>query len=316
MIATVEIQPQLSADEIYAAFRSHFESTHQMEIFVAARRDFPNKKRVNYRQHAQIPSEHRLRAAEDSAAHVMRYFIDRQPGGYRSSYLNDTKDRKLCLPTANERRCIELVTDYLLAEDHVRGLALTEKPRIKEGEDEDYPPLGEGARRFLEYTTFFYLTRQQAQRVRRCEVCDSDFLDESRAGNSLVCGEICRERKDALRQRKKRNDGDGRLKRYRERQDYEYPFYNPRELFEISTRGESVNDGVDETITRARLKQTRGVRKPTEINMDYDRNYSPNGYKFRFWRADNEAADAAGPVRERRKRPEVIARYLRRYYGI
>jgi hypothetical protein len=230
-------------------------------------------------------------AAKDSAELAYRYFIERQPAGYVSNVVKGTADRKVCLQTATEKRCLELIADYYLAEDHVRGLALTEKARKDPEDDEVYPPLGEGARRVID-DGFILISKRD--RVRVCEICRSDFVDESPAKNAKVCGDSCRKWKGAVEKQKKRNGGDGRLKRDRERQDYEYPFYNPRELFEISTKGESLKAGSDTAADRAKLRQERGVKKPTDKTMDFAGVYSPNNYKR--WRSEDKAKELAGPV--------------------
>lgn len=294
--------------EVYERFRTHFTNVHPTEIFAAARSAFPNKTRKQYRQHALISNMHRLWAAEDSADAVKRYYIERQPTGYAPQGYG-LLARKPVMPTANELRCIELVTDFLLAEDHAAGLLLTD--RFREESDEhclEFPPLGGAARAYQEMELNF-LAPAILKHRKVCESCLSYFIDTSRAKNAKRCGPRCLRWSEMIRSRTLRGDGDSRRQRDRERQQHEYPFYSPYELEHLNKYPERAY--TDESIDRKVVANNRGGRKkPQGVTMD-----SPavtGHYKAYNPRTEGES----GPEVVRQKRPEVIARYLRMKYGI
>jgi hypothetical protein len=156
---------------------------------------------------------------------------------------------------------IELLADYILADDHLRGLSLMREATKTAKDNEEYPPLGEGAREFhqREWGAGDVLTIGERRRVKVCEICESPFIDNSRAKNAKVCGDTCRGRKEALRKRADYNESElglfneTRLKRYRVRQDHEYPFYSPQEMYEMSVRSERVYS--DDQLERVGFKQ-------------------------------------------------------------
>jgi hypothetical protein len=242
---------------------------------------FQNTKRRHYATYAAHSLDTRLAVAARMVVPVYGYFCEKQPEGYVSQYGTTARSPKL--PTFKERRWLERLADYVLAEDHKRGLSLRARAGIKPEDDEDYPPIGSCARQYMDYTyylscIFGELTPDEKRRLKTCEVCGCEFIDRSQAINAKRCRYPCDKRKDAVRQRVKRYDSD-QLKRYRERQDLEYPFYSPVELREISERGESVRDDIRASITRVKLRQERGKRTPTNITMDSDKYYSPNMHK-------------------------------------
>ncbi|UAT30027.1 hypothetical protein K7T73_15930 [Bacillus badius] len=178
-------------------------------------------------------------------------------------------------------KAMDQLADYILATDHLRGLA---RKRLADGQlqlDEDYPPLGQGAKdHFLRKLHGYRLTPKQQSRVKVCEICKSEFLDKSRAGNASVCAESCRRRKEARRKRKEYNAatrglvGESRLKRDWTRQDLEYPFYSPYELDVVEERSESARESdeiewllyqQDDEYDDVRLN---GRRKPTYVGRD------------------------------------------------
>lgn len=128
-------------------------------------------------------------------------------------------------------KALELLADYLLAEDHLRGLMLRREAVGQVAENEEFPSLGQGARDYLEFSD--KVKERHADRTKTCEMCECTFIDWSLRNNARVCSEKCRRRKDALRQR-----NGGQIKRYRERQQHEYPFYSPHELNVLATRSE------------------------------------------------------------------------------
>ncbi|MCR2805327.1 hypothetical protein [Paenibacillus soyae] len=295
---------------------------------IHARDLYQNTKRSDYRRHAVHPAPVRssVAIAALGTEEAYGYFTKRQAAAYSKHraysgvFRFNESPGPLVMPTLSQRRWLERMADYILAEDHVRGLSLRTKAQIEADEDEDYPPIGEGARRHLDdaYQRWCFaepLPERAVDRIKLCEVCRCEFIDDSRNGLAKVCGERCRGRKDAVRKRLKRHESP-QLKRYRDRQKHEYPFYSPVELFEITTRGETVSAEPDKSIDARRIRQERGRRKPTEINMDSDRHYSPN--KHKRWRTEKDAAELAGPVvvyyvKDRPLTPEFTE--CRRYLG-
>ncbi|EGG35252.1 hypothetical protein [Paenibacillus sp. HGF5] len=288
--------PPITREEVFRRHREHFTALHASKMPAEVRAALPNTKRKHYRLYAGTSQTDRTAIAADMADISDRYFRETQPDGYVTEYRKPARRPKL--RTLNACQSLELLTDYLLAEDHSKGLSLRDKAKIEAGEDEEYPPLGAGARAFLGYSYYLEcigegLSEKERRRLKVCETCRCEFIDTSPAINALVCGDKCRLKKDAIRKRVERNDDD-RLKRYRERQAQEYPFYSPVELYERTTRGESVRGDVIEAADRARIKQERGKRKPTNVTMDLDRQYYPNNHKR--WRSQKEGKELSGEV--------------------
>lgn len=251
---------------------------------------YPNMKRTDYRRHAAHSLETRNQIAAESAEFATDY--------YRDTHVGD--DGRF--PTYTQRARLERLADYVLAEDHAKGLALRDRAKVEPEKDEVYPQVGSCARQLMERRFFLectggQLTEYERSRVKVCEVCGCEFIDRSRRKNAKVCRYPCLETYGALKKRRQRNEGEARLLRYRERQDLEYPFYSPAELFEISRRGESVIEDIGDAIMVAKVRQERGRRIPTEITMDYEEGYFPNAHKqWRAERSEEEAAALAGPV--------------------
>lgn len=248
---------------------------------------YPNMRRSDYCRYAAHPLGVRLMVSGESADHAMKYFHD--------THVPDTGR----LPTYSEWRRVERLNDYILAEDHKKGLSLRDRAKPEPEEDEVYPQVGSCARQFMEYHYYLQcvgreLSEIERRRVKVCAVCGCEFMDRSRRNNALVCRYPCLKTYGNIKKRRQRNDGDPRLMRYRERQDLEYPFYSPAELFEISQRGETVSEDIGDTITIAKLRQELGRRVPTEITMDDEYGYFPNSHKR--WRSEEEAKNLAGPV--------------------
>ncbi|GAA0134739.1 hypothetical protein YSY43_15790 [Paenibacillus sp. YSY-4.3] len=248
---------------------------------------YPNTKRADYRRHARHSLETRIQAAKTTAVHVTEYYRETHVGG----------DGRL--PTYAETSRLERLADYVLAEDHAKGLSLRDRARLAADKDEETPQVGSCARQYLDRLYYLAciggeLTEYEQRRVKVCEVCGCEFIDRSRRINAKVCRYPCHATYGTLKKRRQRNDGEARLLRYRERQDLEYPFYSPAELFEISQRGESVTEDIGDAITVAKLRQERGRRVPTEVTMDSDFGYFPNNHKR--WRTEEDAAALAGPI--------------------
>lgn len=296
-------------DEIYARFRTHFDNTHSSEIFKAARSSFPNRKESHYRKHALTPFHHRYRIVVDSAAHIMRYYVERQPVGYVARGYGRPA-RNPVMTTVNERWCIELLTDFLLADDLAAGLRL--KDRFRGETDEnclEFPPLGCGARAYQDNELNF-LTPEDMKHRKVCESCLCYFIDTSPAKNAKRCGPRCTRWSEMMRIRGYRGEGDERRKRDKERQQHEYPFYSPYELEHINTYPERCYS--DESIDRKVQAEKRGRnrQKPQGVTMD-SKNVTSH---FKPYNPSEKGE--SGALLTRKRRPEVIARYLRMKYGI
>lgn len=266
---------------------------------------FNNYKPKRYKRFAGVPLRERIRISRLYLDPVYGYFIKRQRTSTR--YL---------FPTDTEKRRLEMLADYILAEDHTKGLTRAARPKPADvaGDDEDYAPMGEGALRLSQLIDAGEeLSAWQESRIKRCEVCEYEFIDESRNGYGAVCGERCRQRKDRLRKRQERFD-DVRLKRDRERQDLEYSFYSPIELIEISKRGETAT-GADEIIRIEGKKRWHQVyAKKNEASFIDEKGFYGWVSEPRRYEAWRERAEP-GPVVTKKYRPEAVERYLRTYYG-
>ncbi|MFD0675292.1 MULTISPECIES: hypothetical protein [unclassified Paenibacillus] len=310
-LISIETTPQaITVDEVYAQFRTHFDDTHPSEIFKAARTAFPNRKVSQYDKHAETPPDHRHRIVKDSVVHVMRYYFEERntvgyvPRGYGKPA------RKLILPTVNERRCIELLTDFLLADDLAAGLLL--KDRFREETDEnclEFPPLGGAARAYQE-KELNLLTTADLKRRKVCESCLSYFIDTSPGFNAKRCGPRCTRWSEMLRFRAMRSHGDKRRKRDKERQQHENPFYSPYELEHLNTYPERcyTDDAIDRKVQS--YKRGGGSKKPQGVTMD-----SPEVTSHHKPYNPSEKGES-GQMITRKRRPEVVKRYLRMKYGI
>lgn len=135
--------------DVYFRFRAHFAALDQTKVLASVRTTFPNKKRSDYKLHAMKDIRHRRYVARESAALAYRYFAERQPDGYVSSFAKGTPDRPLCLPTEKEYESLEMIADYILAEDHARGLTILRDPYDMPDASEVFTPPGEGAVQFM-----------------------------------------------------------------------------------------------------------------------------------------------------------------------
>jgi hypothetical protein len=270
------------------------------------------------------------------------YIKTRFPNLYKRHYETHVKDgnieeRKRILRiklrrmedfNLNDPSILELLADYLLAEDHLRGLTLKREVNEIAQDNEEYPPLGEGAQEFhhREWVAGDVITIAERRKVKVCEVCDCKFIDNSRAFNSRVCGEPCRTKKDALRKRKDYNESElglqneKRLKRYRVRQNHEYPFYSPLEMYELSVRSEQVysDDKLERKVYKSQEAtelengpRFQGKRKPMWVSDKFGElndkalSYRPTG-RDRFI---NEA-EKNGPIVVRRLGQDVSIEQL------
>ncbi|WP_442603809.1 hypothetical protein [Paenibacillus sp. KN14-4R] len=295
--------PPITAEVVYDRFRSHFESISTTELLAAARSSLPNTKKEYYQENAKTSIDDRKRIVEEVVPLTYRYFDERQPDGYVKK-----RPRALCFPTFNEYQALELLTDYIIADDLKAGLTL--KDRFREEMDEncfEYPPLGSGARAYQELEMNFLTPKLLANR-KVCEVCRSYFIDTSRANNAKRCSKRCMRWAEMLRKRKSRNDEDSRRLRDRERQQYEYPFYSPYELEHINKFPEACYS--EDSINRKVQQQKRGGRKkPQDVTMD---TANVSGH---FKPYNPSIVGESGQMIVKQRRPEVIKRYLRMKYG-
>lgn len=298
--------PTVTEAEVYDRFHAHFEALIQTELLATVRSSLPNTKKRHYRENAMTPSEHRPRIAQSTASLAYRYFVQRQPDGYVSKF--GKAARPPYMPIANEHGAVELITDFYLADDLAAGLTLTD--RFREETDEnclDFPPLG-GAARAYQDMELNLLTRKMMTRRKFCESCQSYFIDTSPAHNAKRCGPRCLRWSEMLRLRRYRNDDNRRL-RDTERQQHEYPFYSPYELEHVNQFPERCYS--DEAIDRkVQSRKRNGRKKPQGVTMD---SAQVSGHHKPY---DPPKTGESGPVTTRKRRPEVVKRYLRMKYGV
>lgn len=256
------------------------------ELIDGIRKSYPNYYPRHYDQNVkENKRQERVQIAEGLSQELYEHFVDMQPDGYTA----DTKPRPVFMPRSEIYQSIELMTDYMLANDHARGLMIKREADGMLRNDEIYPILGEGARRYQQRELI--LTDDEKRRVKVCEVCQSNFVDDSRRKNAKVCGVICRKQKDTLRNRVAYNEkikglaDEKRLKRDHERQDFEYPFYSPYEISSLSNRSERAygDDKVERTLYNRdeEYDSTRlnGRRKPKYVGRDEFDDKQPFNYR-------------------------------------
>ena len=280
---------------------------------------FQNTNREHYKRHAQVPLEKRITVSSNLADVVLEGFYDRQPSG-------DVKKRPsaLCFPAAKELQAMERLVDYILAEDHVKGLSILRDPYdMPRDRDVFYPP-GEGAIAFIQslmtaedYEAQFIpdIDGVSGVDIKYCEICELPFKDVSVRRSAKVCGKSCQRIYKTLWERRKRN-GTEMLKGERERMDIEYPFYSPAEMKSIESRSERAYGGEDritKMIAATAWKDQRGVKHGVRLvdkKGTYTWTSSRNRYKFNNWREEDEEQ----ALITKQRRPEVVARYLRIKY--
>jgi len=275
------------------------------ELVEGIKSSFPNQYPKHYVQNAtENTLTERTQIAEGLALELYEHFVGIQPDGYKM----DDKPRTVFLPRADINRSIDLMTDYILSDDFVRGLMVRREAIGQIKDDEEYPRLGEGARYYMEWKPIWdaILTdEEKTTRIKVCEICESEFIDSSRRKNAKVCGQVCRKRKDALRNRGNYNENvkgladEKRLKRDHERQDFEYPFYSPYEMYSLSNRSEQAYG--DEKVERALYKRderydsirTNGRRKPMYVGRD---EFSERPFDYRPRGRESKLEPKFGPV--------------------
>ncbi|WP_017150910.1 hypothetical protein [Bacillus bingmayongensis] len=215
---------------------------------------FPDFKKDDYRLHSSFGTEVRLQVASPFASLVALYD---GVGSKQQSVLLDK------------------LANFILAEDFNQGVMYTDRPREKGTEKPEYVPLGEGARKFRRLEDGLKpLTDAQLSRIKKCEVCEGEFIDESRAGNAKICGESCRRIKDSIRKRKEYNrdehnlEDEGRYLREWQRQQLDYTFYSPFELNHIGNYNELKSDEIENIVSEVNSEfAMNGLRKPRFNSM-------------------------------------------------
>lgn len=274
---------------VYKRFDEHFRSLQYTDILTAVPQSLPNTRKMHYVWNASIPLDHRIRSVEA----ILAIMVERS---------------KSVHPTYRELTALELLTDFLLAEDLANGLML--RDRFREEPDEysqEYPPLGGAARAYQEMEMNF-LTPAMLKRRKVCECCRSYFIDTSPGGNAKRCGPRCTRWAEMLRIRRHRNEGDERRKRDQARQQHEYPFYSPYELEHVNQFSEVCykEDSIDR---KAQARNKGGRQKPQGVTMDSEQVST----HFRPYRPSQKGE--SGVVSVKKRRPEVVKRYLRMKYG-
>ncbi|WP_223068099.1 hypothetical protein [Paenibacillus caui] len=98
---------------------------------------FPNRAKADYERHAAHSLETRLKVAGEMAETAIAYYNAHHVGG-------DGRH-----PAEEDKARLERLADYILAEDHARGLLIIRDPYDKPSEKELGVPMGAGARAFL-----------------------------------------------------------------------------------------------------------------------------------------------------------------------
>ncbi|MDY8021723.1 hypothetical protein [Paenibacillus polymyxa] len=274
---------------VYSRFDEHFRSLQYTDILAAVPQSLPNTRKMHYAWNASIPLDHRIRSVEA----ILAVMVERS---------------KSVHPTYRELTALELLADFLLAEDLANGLML--RDRFREEPDEysqEYPPLGGAARAYQEMEMNF-LTPAMLKRRKVCECCRSYFIDTSPGVNAKRCGPRCTRWAEMLRIRRHRNEGDERRKRDQARQQHEYPFYSPYELEHVNQFSEVCYK--EDTIDRkVQVRNKGGRQKPQGLTMDSEQVST----HFRLYQPSQKGE--SGVVSFKKRRPEVVKRYLRMKYG-
>lgn len=207
-----------------------------------ARRGFPNHKRAHYRKHAETPLASRIglvRQITDDLAGEEWAQLEHVKAEDRWERVADkpllavsTSAHTLIDGRPSVPALLDHLADYILAEDHARGLKQTRVP--DEYAAEERPYIGSGAADFVVLRHYGHLRigPRNRRRVKRCEGCEWFFLDRSRNNMGKTCSDECARYRDKIRKRIQRT-GDPRTRRDQERHMLEYPFYSPVELREI-----------------------------------------------------------------------------------
>ncbi|MCC0566545.1 hypothetical protein [Brevibacillus borstelensis] len=281
-----------------------------------ARRGFPNHKRAHYRTYAETPLTSRIGLVRMITDEVVSEKWSQLEHVKAEDRWERVTDKPLLAVTTSAPTLIDgrpsvpalldHLADYILAEDHERGLKQMRVP--DEYAVEDRPYIGSGAAEFvlLRYYGHLPINRRNRHRIKRCEVCEWFFLDRSRNNGSKICGDKCLAYKDKIRQRIRRT-GDPRVKRDQERHTLGYPFYSPVELREISyysempeqenlsTNAESryAPDYAKECSDDMNRKLRHGRVKPKwEPESENDRKfYNPRGNVLRWGREWEEPGE-------------------------
>ncbi|KOY12600.1 hypothetical protein [Paenibacillus xylanivorans] len=229
---------------------------------------FPNWTRTNYRTYAKQPFAQRLQIAETMAELYDEYYYDNHLGG-------DGRFR-----TQLEYQRLERLADYILAEDHAKGLSIMRDPYDMPRDRDLIVPPGSGAREFMrKHSIRIYCEADAKGAVEKfggklCQACQHPF--EGR-GNQLNCGPTCRRLYKTLWERKKRY-GTIEFEGERNRMQLEYGFYSPQEMENLQERSE----------------QSYGASKKLANMADAKRRKESHGRKNTVQLIDKKGTEGAG----------------------
>ena len=250
-----------------------------------ARRGFPSHKRAHYRRHSETPLASRnelTRKITDELVSEEWAQLDHTKVEDKPLLAVEKSAHTLIDGRPSVPALLDHMADYILAEDHARGLKQTRVP--DEYAVEDRPYIGSGAADFvlLRYYGHLRIGPRNRHRVKRCEVCEWFFLDRSRNNCAKICGDECLAYKDKIRQRVGRT-GDSRLKKDQARHTLEYPFYSPVELREIPFYSETpTND------SRMGRNETRDSSDYAKDNAEDMNKRFRNGKRAPKWVPESE----------------------------
>jgi hypothetical protein len=261
------------------------QSIQHAGLTAIARRGFPNHKRAHYRTHAETP----LTSRNEMTREITDELISEEWAQLDHTKVEDkpllavgTSTHTLINGRPSLPALLDHLADYILAEDHSRGLKKTRMP--DEYAVEERPYIGSGAAEFvlLRYYGRLRIGPRNRHRIKRCEVCEWFFLDRSRNNRAKICGNECLTYKDKIRQRVGRT-GDDRLKKDQERHTLEYPFYSPVELREIPFYSETPTKD-----SRMGRNETRGREDYAKDNADDMDKRFRNGRRAPKWVPESE----------------------------
>lgn len=223
---------------------------------------YPNRKAEDYRRNAVHPQEVRFRVANTAAHTALEYYhsVHRAYDGL--------------FPTEESLEMLERISDFALAEDHVKGLSILRDPYDKPRDEDIGLPPGPDAAAYMKEKGLDIACLADAEavvsgNVKVCQTCGHPFEDRSRAKNKLCCGKACRRRYKTLWERVKRY-GTEELEGERRRMTLEYPFYNPQEIRSLEKRSErSYGDSAKlSQMEAAKERKSMNGRKNTAILLN------------------------------------------------
>lgn len=232
---------------------------------------YPNRTSAAYRRHAEHSQEDRIRWADTAAHTALEY--------YHSIHTGDDG----LLPTQEALDRLERISDFVLAEDHVKGLSILRDPYDRPRNEDISAFPGEGAAAYMRENGLDIACLADAEEavggnVKVCRTCGYPFEDRSRRKNKLDCGPSCRTRYKTLWMRVERF-GTDELEGERNRMALEYPFYNPQEMHSLEKRSERSYGDSDKVsrMTAAKKRKEAHGRRITAVLKD-ERGSTENKY--------------------------------------